>query len=171
VPLEGRTVLVNGAAGGVGHFAVQIAKLKGAHVVAVASARHETLLRELGADDFIDYGKARPEDVVDNIDLVVDTLGGPATGRFLKVLKPGGALFPIFSLGFASADEAEKRGITVSSTQVRSSGTQLTELAPLLDEGTIRVILDSSYPLADARRAHERAVLGHIQGKIVLTLE
>ncbi|MBA3040305.1 MAG: NADP-dependent oxidoreductase [Alphaproteobacteria bacterium] len=169
VPLEGRTVLVNGAAGGVGHFAVQVAKLKGAHVVAVASGRHEQLLRELGADEFIDYTKTPPEDVAKDVDLVVDALGGPTTGRFLSVLKRGGALFPVYPLGFAGAEEAAKLGITVSATQVRSSGAQLAALAPLLNDGTIRVVIDSTYPLAEARAAHERAARGHIQGKIVLT--
>lgn len=171
VPLEGKTVLVNGAAGGVGHFAVQIAKLKGAHVIAVASARHESLLRDLGADEFIDYTKTPPEDVARDIDLVIDALGGPSTGRFLRTLKRGGALFPVFPLGFSGAEEAEKLGVTVSATQVRSSGAQLREVARLLDDGTIRVVLDSTYPLADARKAHERAARGHIQGKIVLNVE
>lgn len=120
VPLDGRNVLVNGAAGGVGHFAVQVAKLKGAHVVAVASTRHEAFLRDLGADEFIDYKKTPPEDVAHDLDLVVDTLGGPTAGRFLRTLKRGGALFPVFPLGFTDAEEAEKRGITVSAAQVRS---------------------------------------------------
>ena len=171
VPLEGKTVLVNGAAGGVGHFAVQVAKLKGAHVIAVASGRHETLLRDLGADEFIDYTITHPEDVVQGVDLVVDALGGPSTGRFLRTLKRGGALFPVFPLGFSGAEDAEKLGVTVSATQVRSSGAQLSEVARLLDDGTIRVVLDSTYPLAEARKAHERAAQGHIQGKIVLSVE
>ena len=128
VPLKGKTVLVNGAAGGVGHFAVQVAKLKGAHVIAVASGKHETLLRDLGADEFIDYTKTKPEEVVRNVDLVVDAVGGQATGRFLKTLNRGGALFPVYPLGFADTNEAEKRGITVSAAKVRSSGAQLTEL-------------------------------------------
>ncbi len=168
VPLDGRRVLVNGAAGGVGHFAVQIAKLKGAHVIAVASGKHEALLRDLGADEFIDYKKTAPEDVVGDLDLVVDALGGPSTSRFLRTLKRGGALFPVFPLGFSGTDEAEKLGVTVSTTQVRSSGAQLNELGQLLDNGSIRVVLDSTFPLADARKAHERAADGHIQGKIVL---
>lgn len=170
VPLEGKTVLVNGAAGGVGHFAVQIAKLKGAHVIAVASGKHEALLRDLGADEFIDYRKTAPEDVVGDLDLVVDALGGPSTSRFLRTLKRGGALFPVFPLGFSGTDEAEKLGVTVSTTQVRSSGAQLNELGRLLDNGSIRVVLDGTFPLADARKAHERAADGHIQGKIVLTV-
>ncbi|WP_416064143.1 NADP-dependent oxidoreductase [Rhizobium sp. ZK1] len=171
VPLKGKTVLVNGAAGGVGHFAVQLAKLKGSHVIAVASGKHESLLRELGADEFIDYTRTPPEETARDIDLVVDAVGGSTTGRFLRVLKRGGALFPVYPLGFADVTEAGKRGVTVSATQVRSSGAQLAEVGRLLNDGTIRVVIDSAYPLADARKAHERAARGHIQGKIVLTVD
>ena len=170
LPLKGKTVLVNGAAGGVGHFLVQIAKWQGARVIAVASGRHEALLRDLGVDQFIDYTKSSPEELVRDADLVVDAVGGPASSRFLRTLKRGGALFPIFPLGFDGFDEAAQRGIKVSSTQVRSNGAQLAQLAPLLDDGTIRVVIDSTYPLADARQAHERAARGNIQGKLVLTV-
>jgi NADPH:quinone reductase-like Zn-dependent oxidoreductase len=170
VPLKGKTVLVNGAGGGVGHFAVQLAKWKGARVIAVASGRQEALLRDLGADEFIDYTKSSAEDVAHDIDLVIDSVGGPTTGRFLRTLKRGGALFPIFPLGFSGTGEAEKLGVTVSSTQVRSNGAQLAELARLLDDGTVRVVIDSTFAIADARKAHERAAIGHIQGKIVLTV-
>ncbi|MFQ6391223.1 NADP-dependent oxidoreductase [Priestia aryabhattai] len=169
LPLNGKTVLVNGAAGGVGHLAVQLAKWKGAHVIAVASGKHESFLRELGADEFIDYTKSPPEDIAHDVDLVLDTLGGPTTGRFLRTLKRGGALFPVF-IGFSDAEEAAKLGVTVSMTQVRSNGPQLVELGRLLDAGTVRVAIDSTFPLADARKAHERAAHGHIQGKIVLTV-
>jgi len=169
LPLNGKTVLVNGAAGGVGHLAVQLAKWKGAYVIAVASGKHESFLRELGADEFIDYTKSPPEDIAHDVDLVLDTLGGPTTGRFLRTLKRGGALFPVF-IGFSDAEEAAKLGVTVSMTQVRSNGPQLVELGRLLDAGTVRVAIDSTFPLADARKAHERAARGHIQGKIVLTV-
>lgn len=169
VPLHGKTVLVNGAAGGVGHFAVQVAKWKGARVIAVASGKHESFLRQLGVDEFINYQKYAPEDVVHDVDLVLDTLGTSTTGRFLRTIKKGGALFPVF-LGFSDAEEAAKRGITVSMTQVRSNGKQLAELGHLLDAGTIRVAIDSTFLLADAGKAHERAAQGHIQGKIVLTV-
>lgn len=170
VPLEGKTVLINGAAGGVGHFAVQLAKWKGAHVIAVASGKHEAFLRDLGADEFIDYTRTIPEDVVHDVDLVIDSVGGPTTGRFLRTLKRGGALFPVFPLGFSGTEEAAKLGITVSATQVRSSGAQLAELARLLDDRTVRVAIDSTFPLADTQKAHERAAHGSIQGKIVLTV-
>ncbi len=169
LPLRGKTVLVNGAAGGVGHLAVQLAKWQGAHVIAVASGTQEAFLRGLGADEFIDYTKSPPEDLARDLDLVLDTLGGPTTGRFLRTLKRGGALFPVF-MGFADAEEAAQRGVTVSMTQVRSSGPQLAEFGRLLDAGTVRVAIDSTFALADARRAHERAARGHIQGKIVLTV-
>lgn len=169
VPLEGRTVLVNGAAGGVGHLVVQLAKWRGARVIAVASGGHEAFLRDLGADDVVDYTRVRPEDVVRDLDLVVDTLGGPTTGRFLPTLKRGGALFPVFP-GFADHDEAAKRGVTVSMTQVRSDGAQLTEFGRLLADGTVRVAIDGTFPLAQARAAHERADEGHLRGKIVLTV-
>ena len=170
VPLKGKRVLINGAGGGVGNFAVQLAKWRGAYVIAVASGKHEVLLKELGVDEFIDYTKTAAEDVVINLDLVLDSVGGAATARFLRTLKPGGALFPVFPLGFSGADEAAEMGITVSTTQVRSSGAQLAEIAPLLDDGTIRVIIDSTFPLAEARKAHERAAQGNMQGKIILTV-
>lgn len=170
VPLAGKRILVNGAAGGVGHLAVQLAKWKGAHVTAVASGKHEAFLKALGADEFIDYTLTAPEDIAHDLDLVLDTLGGPTTGRFLRTLKPGGALFPVF-LGFSDAEEAAKRGITVSMTQVRSNGVQLARFGQLLNDGTIRIALDSTFPLADAAKAHERAAKGHIQGKIVLINE
>lgn len=170
VPLEGKTVLVNGAAGGVGHLIVQIAKWKGARVIAVASGRHEDFLAKLGADEFIDYRKVSPENIVRDVDLVVDAVGGPSTARFLRTLKRGGALFPVFPLGFSDWDAAEALGVTVSATQVRSSGAQLAEVGHLLADGTIRVAVDSTFPLAEARRAHERAAQGSIQGKIVLTV-
>lgn len=170
VPLEGKKVLINGAGGGVGHFAVQLAKWKGAHVIAVASGKHETFLRDLGADEFIDYTKIAAEEVVNDVDLVIDGVGGPTSDRFLRTVKRGGALFPIFPLGFAGFEEALKRGVTVSATQVRSNGAQLAELASLLNNGTIRVAIDSTFPLQNANKSHERAAQGSIQGKIVLTV-
>lgn len=171
LPLEGKTVLVNGAGGGVGHLAVQVAKWKGGRVIAVASGQHEALLHDLGADQFIDYSKTAAEAVVQDVDLVVDAVGGANLERFLKIIKRGGALFLVNPLGFSGQDEAAKRGITVSSTQVRSNGAQLAEAGRLLDNGTIRVVIDSTYPLKEASAAHERASRGGIQGKVVLIVD
>jgi NADPH2:quinone reductase len=170
VPLDGRTVVVNGAGGGVGHLAVQLARWQGARVIAVASGKHETLMRDLGVDRFIDYTRAAAEDVVRDADLVLDAVGGKHIERFLRTLKRGGALFLVNPLGFAGHAEAERLGIAVSTTQVRSSGAQLAQAGRLLADGTIRVVVDSRYPLAEAARAHERAAQGSIQGKIVLTV-
>ncbi|MET9560829.1 NADP-dependent oxidoreductase [Streptomyces tauricus] len=163
----GTTVLVNGAAGGVGHFAVQLAKWQGVQVVAVASGGHESFLSGLGADRFIDYTRSRPEELVHDADLVLDTVGGPHSSRFLRTLKRGGALFPVFP-GEFDDEEIAKLGVTVSTAQVRSDNAQLAELGRLLDAGTVRVAIDSTFALADARAAHERAARGHIRGKIVL---
>lgn len=162
------TVLVNGAAGGVGHFGVQLAKWKGAHVIAVASGRHEPFLRDLGADEFIDYTKTPPEHAAHDVDLVLDTLGGPTSNRFLKTLKRGGALYPVYVAEFDPKETAEL-GVTTSFTQVRANGTQLAKLGNLLETGKLRVAIDSTFELANARAAHERASNGHIQGKIILT--
>ncbi len=171
VPLNGKTVLVNGAGGGVGHLAVQLAKWQGARVIAVASTQNRQLMTELGADQFIDYQTTAADEVVRDVDVVLDTVGGAATGRFLKVLKRGGVLYPVYPLGFTGEADAEALGITVSTTQVRSNGAQLTEAARLFDDGTLRVVIDSTFPLADAAKAHERAARGNIQGKIVLTVD
>ncbi|MGW5617179.1 NADP-dependent oxidoreductase [Streptomyces sp. NPDC003877] len=165
----GSTVLVNGAAGGVGHFAVQLAKWKGARVIGVASGTHETFLKELGVDRFIDYTRNRPEELVHGVDVVLDTVGGPAAQALLPTLARGGSLFPVLPGKFDPAETA-RLGVTVSSAQVRSNGAQLAELGRLLDAGTVRVGIDSTFPLADARAAHERAARGHVQGKIVLTV-
>lgn len=170
VPLAGRKVVVNGAGGGVGHVLVQLAKSQGAIVVAVASGKNEALMSEFGVARFIDYTKVPVEQVVHDADLVIDAVGGENMERLLGVLKPGGALFLVNPLGFNGHDAARKRGIIVSSTQVRSSGRQLAEAGRLLDDGTIRVVLDNTYPLSEAARAHERASKGSIQGKIVLTV-
>lgn len=170
VPINpGDTVLVNGAAGGVGHFAVQLAKWRGAHVIAVASTDHEPFLRELGADEFIDYTKAAPQDVARDVDLVLDAVGGPTSPALLPVLKRGGAIYPVYFAEY-DADDLATRGVTASTTQVRSDGQQLEQIARLIENGVLRVGIDSTYPLADARKAHERAARGHIQGKIILAV-
>jgi NADPH:quinone reductase-like Zn-dependent oxidoreductase len=167
--LAGRTVLVNGAAGGVGHFLTQLTRLQGAMVVAVASGRHETFLRGLGAERFVDYTRQSPAEAVHDVDHLFDTVGGPQAFRLLPTLRDGGVISPIFHGDF-HREEAAKRDITFRSGQVRSDGAQLAHLAQLLDDGRICVGVDSTFPLADAAKAHERAEQGHIQGKIVLAV-
>lgn len=168
VALDRARVLVNGAAGGVGHLALQLAKWRGARVIAVASGAHEAFLRELGADEFVDYTTERPEDARD-LDLVLDTVGGPRSRRFLPAVRRGGSLFPVY-FGEFDDEENARLGVTVTSAQVRSSGAQLVELAQLVADGAIRVAIDSVFPLEEAAAAHTRAAEGHLQGKIVLTV-
>lgn len=170
VPLQGRTVLINGAGGGVGHLLVQLAKWRGAHVIAVASGKHADMVRQLGADEFYDYGKIHVEEVLRDVDLVVDTVGGPQSRRFLRIIRPGGALFPVFGLGYEDGGESARRGVDVSTTQVVSNGAQLGQISPLFSDGTLRVVIDSVFPLQHARQAHAHAAKGNVQGKIVLTV-
>lgn len=162
---RGETVLVNGAAGGVGHFAVQIAAAAGARVIAVASGRHETFLKGLGVAAFHDYTAADPTDAVRGVDLVVDTVGGPDAHRFRKVVRDGGRITPVFYGDYGPDDG---RGLTVVGGQVRSDGGRLAELAGLIEEGLVRPAIDEVHPLDRAADAHARAERGHLRGKLVL---
>lgn len=166
---QGERVLVVGAAGGVGHFAVQLARLRGAEVVAVASGRHEEFLRGLGVETFVDYTVGDPIDAVGTVDVVIDCVGGVDSGRWLSVIADGGRLVPI-TLGFYPPEELSRRGIERVGAQVRSSGADLRELNELFDNGTLVVAIDSVFPLEDARGAHERGERGHVRGKIVLEM-
>ncbi|MGW4960694.1 NADP-dependent oxidoreductase [Nonomuraea sp. NPDC004186] len=163
----GSRVLVNGAAGGVGHFAAQLAVDAGCHVIAVASGRHEAFLKDLGVAEFVDYTRAVVGEVVRDVDYVLDAVGGPQAYRLLPAIRDGGVYSPVF-LGEYGEEEMARRGIEKRGGQVRSDGTQMAELARLMDEGRLRVGVDSVFPLRDAAKAHERAEQGHIQGKIVL---
>jgi NADPH:quinone reductase-like Zn-dependent oxidoreductase len=165
-----RTVLVNGAAGGVGHFLVQLAKTRGARVIAVASGRHEAFLRGLGVDQFVDYTANPVADLVRDVDHLIDTVGGPHGYRLLPTVRAGGTVSPVF-FGEYHRDQAAARGITFPSGQVHSDGAQLGELARLIDDGRVRIGIDSVFGLAEASKAHERAEQGHLQGKIVLQVK
>ncbi|MFF0435476.1 NADP-dependent oxidoreductase [Streptomyces sp. NPDC004327] len=169
----GSTVLINGAAGGVGHFAVQLVKAAGAKsVIAVASGRHERFLLDLGAERFVDYTRTPPEELAHDVDLLIDTVGGPDAHRLLPTVRRGGRIAPVF-LGDYHRDRAAELGVLVNEAlwQVRSNGADLTELATLIDTGQVRVALDTVFPLHDAAAAHTRAEQGHLQGKIVLSVE
>lgn len=163
----GKTVLVNGAAGGVGHFLVQLAKTRGARVIGVASGPHAAFLQDLGVDQFIDYTTTAAENVARDVDHLFDTVGGPRGYRFLPVVRRGGTISPVF-YGEYHRDRAAELGISFKSGQVHSDGPQLAELADLIDAGLLRVGIDSVFALADAPKAHERAEKGHIHGKIIL---
>jgi len=162
----GQKVLIHGAAGGVGSFAVQLAKWKGAHVIGTASGRNQSFLRDLGVDEPIDYEKTRFEDVVHDVDVVLDTIGGDTQKRSWKALKKGGILVSIVSP--PSAEEAAKLGVRSGYVFVQPSASQLAEIAKLVDSGKLKPVVEAVLPLAEARRAQEMNETGHTRGKIVL---
>src|SRR6266705_1466807 len=162
----GQKVLIHGAAGGVGNFAVQFAKAKGAYVIGTASSRNETFLRELGVDKMVDYQKTRFEDVVHDADVVLDTIGGDTQERSFKALKKGGILVSIVQP--PSQELATKYGVHALFYGAHPSSSDLTEIAKLIDSGKVRTVLETVLPLAEARRAHELSQSGHARGKIVL---
>ena len=163
---KGQKILIHGAAGGLGSFAVQLAKWKGAHVVGTASGRNQAFLRELGVDDPIDYEKTRFEDVVHDVDVVLDTLGGDTQNRSWKVPKKGGILVSIVSP--PSPEEAAKHGVRSAFLPAHPSSSQLSEIAKLVDAGKLKAVVETVLPLSDARRAHELNETGHARGKILL---
>jgi NADPH:quinone reductase-like Zn-dependent oxidoreductase len=163
---KGQRILIHGAAGGVGSFAVQLAKWKGAHVIGTASGRNLAFLQELGVDEPIDYEKTRFEDVVYDVDVVLDTQGGDTQNRSWKVLKKGGILVSIVAP--PSAEEAAKHGVRSAFFSSHPSSSQLSEIAKLVDAGKLKAVVETVLPLADARRAHELNETGHARGKIVL---
>lgn len=162
----GQRVLIHAAAGGVGTFAVQLAKWKGAHVVGTASERNHAFLRELGADEVIDYTKTNFEEVVRDVDVVLDTLAGQTRDRSWNVLKKDGILVSI--LGQPSPDDAAQRGVRAAGVFVEPNQSQLGEIAKLVDSGKLRPIIETVLPLAQAARAHEMNQTLHTRGKIVL---
>lgn len=162
----GQTILIHGAAGGVGTYAVQLAKWKGAHVIATASERNHDYLRELGADEVIAYQNARFEDKVRDVDVVFDTIGGETQTRSWNVVKQGGVLVSIVSP--PSQVEAAARGVRPEFVFIQPDAAELSALAKLVDSGKLRVMVEAVLPLAEARRAQELSQNGHTRGKIVL---
>ncbi len=162
----GQTVLIHGGAGGVGHLAVQLAKSKGAHVIATASAHNHDFVRNFGADEVIDYTTARFEDHVQGIDMVLDTMGGETQERSWGVLKSGGILVSTVSPDTEQQGQAHgKRGVMM---QAQDSGAQLAQIAALVDAGKLKPHVEQVFALADARQAQEASQKGHTRGKIVL---
>ncbi|UUZ85226.1 NADP-dependent oxidoreductase [Paenibacillus sp. P26] len=164
----GQRVLIHGVAGGVGHLAVQLAKLRGAYVIGVASGRHAEFLSGLGADLLIDYTTTPVERAIRDADLILDTVGGAHADRLLDALKPGGELIPI-TWGHYSPEHAAKAGVTVRDIPFTEVNTEnLTAIAELIDSGHLRIAIDTVFPLREARRAHELSESRRVRGKIVL---
>ncbi|MFD7259487.1 NADP-dependent oxidoreductase [Streptomyces sp. NPDC059874] len=163
----GQRVLVHAAAGGVGHLAVQIAKARGAYVIGTASAGKHELLRELGADEVIDYRTTDFTEAVSDVDVVIDSLGGDNGQHSLKVLKPGGHLVTLPSPD-GVPDGAD--GVHTGWTLVEPDYRGLVQIAALVEEGRLRPVIDTVLPLAQAAKAHELGEQGRTTGKIVLTV-
>ena len=163
----GQTILIHGAAGGVAHMAVQLAKHAGARVIGTASADNLDFVRALGADEVIDYKSRKFEDVVHDVDLVFDTVGGDTLERSYGVLKKGGRLVSI--AGRVNPETAASHGVTATGIVVHPDPAQLAEVAKLLESGAIRAEIDSTYALADAAKAHAKSESRHLHGRLVLT--
>lgn len=166
---KGQTVLVHGAAGGVGHFAVQLAKWKGATVIATASADQAEFVKGLGADRVIDYKAVKFEDAVKDVDVVLDAVGGDTTDRSAAVLKKGGILVSI--AGDPTPAKFEERGARVAMHLVEPNGKQLAQIAKLVETGAVKPHVSMQLPLSEAAKAHTQSETGHNRGKIVLTVE
>jgi NADPH:quinone reductase-like Zn-dependent oxidoreductase len=165
----GQKVLIHAAAGGVGSFAVQLAKWKGAHVIGTASGANEQLVRSFGVDEFIDYRATRFEEVVRDVDVVFDTVGGDTQERSWKVLKKGGVLVSIVQPPTEQTAKAHGvRGIFMREDATRNQ--ELTQIAKLVANGQIKVNVETILPLRDARKAQELSQTGHAHGKIVLSV-
>jgi len=162
----GQSVLIHAAAGGVGSIAVQLAKAKGAYVIGTASARNADFLRQIGVDEVIDYTATRFEDVVHDIDVVFDTIGGDTQQRSYSVLKPGG--FLVSSVSPPSQETAQALGLRVGMVQVQPDSAQLKEAAALTDAGKIKPSIETVLPLSEFQHAHELSQSGRTRGKIVL---
>lgn len=163
---SGQTVLIHAAAGGVGHFAVQLARWKGARVIGTASSQNAAFLQGLGAETVIDYRHTRFEEEVREVDVVFDLIGGETQERSWQVLKKGGIL--VATLGISSPETAEKYGVRGEGLIVQPNPDQLRQIAALIDAGEVKPAVTEVLPLARAARAHEISEAGHVRGKIVL---
>lgn len=163
---EGQSVLIQAGAGGVGHFAVQIAKARGAKVYATASKNHLEFLKQLGVDVGIEYQSQKFEEVAKDVDVVLDAIGGETQERSIACLKKGGYLVSI--VWPPDAKKLEAAGVKGSIMLVHPDVKELDQLAALIEAGKLKCVVSDTIPLAEAKRAQELSEAGHTQGKIVL---
>ena len=159
----GQTVLIHGAAGGVGMFAVQFAKQKGARVMATASTASISTVRELGADEVINYQTTPFEQVVQEVDVVLDILGGETRSRSWQVLKPNGILVSTVPPPPQAPD-----GLRAELMMMQPSREQLVEMTKLLESGDLKTVVERVFPLSETAQALELNKMGHTHGKIVI---
>jgi NADPH:quinone reductase-like Zn-dependent oxidoreductase len=161
-----KTILIQGGAGGVGTFAVQLAKLAGLQVIATTSTANRDFVESLGADRVIDYTKEDVARAVEGVDLVLDTVGGEVLKQSLPLVRRGGQLLSIV----APPDEAaaKERGVDARFVRSNLTGIKLEEIGGLIDAGKLRIIVEREFPLAEAKAAHRLIETGHVRGKIIL---
>jgi NADPH:quinone reductase-like Zn-dependent oxidoreductase len=165
----GQSILIHAAAGGVGSMAVQLAKALGAHVIGTASGpEHIKLIRDLGCDQTIDYKKTRFEDHVDDVDVVLDPVGGDSQRRSLAVLKKGGILVALTEE--PPQDHARKNGVHATMIGVKPDGRRLAEIGKIIDDGKLRPLVQAVLPLEQIKEALTLSRSRHVGGKIVLTM-
>jgi NADPH:quinone reductase-like Zn-dependent oxidoreductase len=162
----GRRVLIHGAAGGVGTFTVQLAHWNGAYVIGTASEKDFDFLRQLGADELIDYKKVQFEEATSDIDVVIDTIGGETRQRSWSVMRPGGILISL--VGPVSQEKAAQHGVRAVFFIVTPGRDQLIKIAELIDSGALRPIISATFPLDKAKEAFEQGLRGGNRGKLVL---
>jgi NADPH:quinone reductase-like Zn-dependent oxidoreductase len=168
---SGQRILIHAAAGGVGHFAVQIAHHIGAYVIGTASVENREFVLGLGADEHIDYKAQRFEDVAKEIDFVLDTVGGDTVDRSLEVVKKGGTIVSIHSgMSEATKEKAKAKGIKVLTMLVQSSGEDMQHIAQLLEDGALRPEVSKTFPLAEMAAAHQQVETGKTRGKVVVKI-
>ena len=165
---KGQTVLIHGASGGVGSFAVQIAKAKGARVIGTGSSANQDLLKQLQVDVPVDYTKQRFEDLARNVDVVIDPVGGETLGRSYPVVKRGGIIVTLVSR--CDQQALQRYGIRGESLASHPDAGELEEIAHLIDDGRIKPIVSQVLPLTQAAKADEQAETHHTRGKIVLKI-
>ena len=163
---KGQTVLIHGGSGGVGSFAIQIAKAHGVKVIATASTAHQGLLKELGVDQAIDYTTTKFEDVVKDVDVVLNCVRADALGRSYGVVKKGGIIVSITDE--PDQNECAKHGIRGTRMGAHPDSKVLEELTKLIEAGKMKSIVSQTLPLAEASKAHEQVETHHTLGKIVL---
>jgi NADPH:quinone reductase-like Zn-dependent oxidoreductase len=164
----GQTILIHGGSGGVGSFAVQIAKARGARVIATASTANQDLLKQLGADVPIDYTKTRFEEIAKDVDAVLDPVGKDTLARSYDVVKKGGIVMSLVAR--PDRAELEKRGIRGAAISVHPDAADLAEIARLIDAGKIKPIATHVLPLSEAIEAQQQAATHHTRGKVVLRI-
>jgi len=169
---SGQRLLIHGAAGGIGTYAVQLARWAGAFVIGTTSTKNKDFLSELRVDDIIDYTAVRFDDAVNDVDVVLDTVGGETLKRSVRVLRTGGRLISIVEEpSLELLKEASEHGIIRPTFFiVEPNRVQLTQIGNLIDAGHITPIVDSIFPLSNVREAYEGGKGTHTHGKMVLRI-